>query len=144
MDALNQYYAELDRLQGIYDSERNYDYGMWADNRDFSYAQYRDQVADQQWQAQWDENIRRYNFENGLGEFAPTGGGGDDEDSGSGTTLQYYYNHAADIAKEKGSADASAYIMAQDALSGSEKGIALDQIQGVALTEKYKKMMGIT
>lgn len=81
MDALNQYYAELDRLQGIYDSERNYDYGMWADNRDFGYAQYRDQVADQQWQAQWDENIRRYNFENGLGEYASSGGG-DDEDEG--------------------------------------------------------------
>lgn len=84
MDALNQYYAELDRLQGIYDSERNYDYGMWADNRDFGYAQYRDQVADQQWQAQWDENIRRYNFENGLGEFASTGGGGEDSGGGYG------------------------------------------------------------
>jgi len=88
MDALNQYYAELDRLQGLYDSERNYDYGMWADSRDFSYAQHRDQVADQQWQAQWDENIRRYNYEHGLGEFAEeesSGGGGEDEDSGSGT-----------------------------------------------------------
>lgn len=66
-DAVNRYYSDLDRLQGQYDTERAFDYG-----------QYRDTVADQQWQTQWDENIRRYNFEHGLGEYAPTGGGGSD------------------------------------------------------------------
>ena len=63
-DAVNRYYSDLDRLQGQYDTERAFDYG-----------QHRDTVADQQWQTQWDENIRRYNFEHGLGEYAPAGGG---------------------------------------------------------------------
>lgn len=48
-DSLNQYFRELDRLQGIYDTERSFDYGKWADGEDFAYGQYRDDVADQQW-----------------------------------------------------------------------------------------------
>ena len=48
-DSLNQYLRELDRLQGIYDNERSFDYGKWADGEDFAYGQYRDDVADQQW-----------------------------------------------------------------------------------------------
>lgn len=71
---LNQYYAELDRLQSAYDNERDYDYGKFADDRDFDYGQYmdqlnyqyqldRDKVADEQWQKEFDENMRRYNQE---------------------------------------------------------------------------------
>jgi hypothetical protein len=93
-DQVSDFNAELERLYNQYNTERDYDYGKWADGRDFGYGQYiddrnmayqqdRDKVADQQWQAQWDENIRRYNFENGLGEFAPTGGGGDGEEGSS-------------------------------------------------------------
>ena len=44
-DQMSEYNAELDRLQNRYDTERDYDYGMWADNRDFSYDQYMDDVA---------------------------------------------------------------------------------------------------
>lgn len=82
-DAVNRYYSDLDRLQGQYDTERAFDYG-----------QYRDTVADQQWQTQWDENIRRYNFEHGLGEYAPVGGGS--SGGGSGGT----YNQDAAIAQQ--------------------------------------------
>ena len=98
-DTVSDYNAELDRLQNRYDAERDYDYGMWADNRDFGYGQYiddrnyqyqqdRDQVADQQWQAEFDEALRQFNFANKLGEFAvatPTvssGGGGSSGGSG--------------------------------------------------------------
>ena len=45
---------------------------------------------------------------------------------------------ALEIAKEKGAAAAAAYINDQNALSSAEKRMALDQSQGVALTEKYK------
>ena len=80
-DTVSDYNVELDRLQNRYDTERDYDYGMWADNRDFSYGQYaddraydyqagRDQVADQQWQAEFDEAVRQWNFANKQGEFA--------------------------------------------------------------------------
>ena len=78
LQGYNQWLTERDFLSGRYDTERGYDYGV-----------YRDTVADQQWQAQFDEDIRRFNFANGLGEFAPVavaygGGGGDDGGSYSG------------------------------------------------------------
>lgn len=89
-DMLSRYYAELDRLQGVYDSERDYDYSRFADDRDFDYGRYmddlnyqyqvdrdkteddrwaqqwayqqdRDKVADEQWQKEYDEMVRQYN-----------------------------------------------------------------------------------
>lgn len=96
-DTVSDYNTELDRLMNQYNTERDYDYGKYIDNRDFGYGQYvddrnyqyqtgRDQVADQQWQAEFDEAVRQFNFANGLGEFASAGGGGssgsDDDDVG--------------------------------------------------------------
>lgn len=89
-DQLNRYLAELDRLQGVYDSERDYDYsrfqndqafdyGMYTDaqnmqyqldrdatedaryNQEWAYQQERDRIADEQWQKQFDESVRQYN-----------------------------------------------------------------------------------
>ena len=82
-DQLNQYYTELEQAYDRYDTERDYDYGKWADGRDFGYGQYiddrnyqyqqdRDKVADEQWQKEYDEALRRWNFENKQGEYAPT------------------------------------------------------------------------
>lgn len=62
----NRWLAERDWMAGRYDTERGYDYG-----------QYRDTVADQQWQAQFDEDLRRWNLQN-----APSGGGGGGGGSG--------------------------------------------------------------
>lgn len=65
---MNQWLSERDYLAGRFDTERGYDYG-----------QYRDAVADDQWKANFDEDLRRFNFANKLGEFAPkasSGGGG--------------------------------------------------------------------
>ena len=89
-DTVGDWGAELDRLQNQYNAERDYDYGKWTDGRDFGYGQYiddrnytyqqgRDQVTDSQWQKEFDEAIRQFNFANKLGEFAPkpsSGGGG--------------------------------------------------------------------
>ena len=80
-DQVSDYNTELDRLQNRYDTERNYDYSKWADNRDFGYGQYiddrnyqyqqdRDKVADEQWQKQFDEALRQWNFANKQGEYA--------------------------------------------------------------------------
>lgn len=81
-DQVSDYNAELDRLQNQYNTERDYDYSKWADNRDFSYGQYiddrnyqyqqdRDKVSDEQWQKQFDEALRQWNFANKQGEYAP-------------------------------------------------------------------------
>ena len=96
-DTVSDYNVELDRLQNKYNAERDYDYGKWSDDRDFGYGQYiddrnyqyqtgRDQVTDAQWQKEFDEAVRQFNFANKLGEFAvaessgdnnsPKGGGG--------------------------------------------------------------------
>ena len=87
-DQVNNWQTETDRLQDRYDTERNFDYGQWADGRDFAYGQYsddrayeyqqeRDKVADQQWQAEFDEALRQWNIKNGV--TTATGGttGGD-------------------------------------------------------------------
>ena len=81
-DQLNQYYTELEQAYDRYDTERNYDYSQWADGRDFGYGQYiddrnyqyqldRDKVADEQWQKEYDEALRQWNFANKQGEYAP-------------------------------------------------------------------------
>lgn len=86
-DTVSDWQVETDRLQNQYNTERDYDYGKWADNRDFGYGQYiddrnyeyqvgRDQVSDSQWQAEFDEAVRQFNFANKLGEFAVTSSGG--------------------------------------------------------------------
>lgn len=67
-DQYNKWQAERDYLANLYNTERGYDYGV-----------FRDTVADAQWKAQFDEDLRRFNFANKLGEFAPvavSGGGG--------------------------------------------------------------------
>ena len=37
VDQLNQYFTELDRLQNAYDNERSFDYGQFADDRNYQY-----------------------------------------------------------------------------------------------------------
>ena len=70
----NLWNDERNYLTGRYDTERGYDYGV-----------HRDTVSDDQWKAQFDEDIRRFNYANGLGEFAPTGYSGGNVDSGEPT-----------------------------------------------------------
>lgn len=68
LGAYNRWLAERDYTTGRYDTERGFDYGT-----------HRDSVTDNQWKAQFDEDVRRFDFANKLGEFAPvasTGGGG--------------------------------------------------------------------
>lgn len=80
-DEVSDWGAEMERLQNQYNAERDYDYSKWTDGRDFAYGQYsddraydyqagRDKVADSQWQAEFDEAVRQFNFANKLGEFA--------------------------------------------------------------------------
>ena len=39
---------------------------MWGDARDFAYQDYRNGIADQQWQQQYQENIRQFNEQMAL------------------------------------------------------------------------------
>ena len=69
MNDYNMWNAERDWLTGRYDTERGFDYGG-----------YRDAVADDQWKAGFDEDIRRFDFANkvkGSGGGGGRRGGGD-------------------------------------------------------------------
>lgn len=70
-DQLSDYNNELNRLQNRYDAERDFGYGQYIDNRNYQYQQYRDKIADEQWQKQFDEALRKWNFANKQGEYAP-------------------------------------------------------------------------
>ena len=92
-DQVSDYNAEVDRLQNRYDAERDFDYGKWADGRDFAYGQYaddrayayqkeRDQVADQQWQKEFDEAKRQYDQQYALTQQKTSSSGGSGRGSG--------------------------------------------------------------
>lgn len=82
-DSVSDWLSERDYLQNRYDSERDFDYskynnernfayGQYADDRNFSYGQYSDDknlaytdyrnaIADEQWQKEFDEAQRQHN-----------------------------------------------------------------------------------
>lgn len=70
-DQYNQWQAERDYLANLYNTERGYDYGV-----------FRDSVADAQWQAQFEEDLRRYE----LSRSKSSGGGGGGGGGGSGSS----------------------------------------------------------
>lgn len=126
----DRWLAERDWLAGRYDTERGYDYGT-----------YRDSVGDDQWKAQFDEDIRRFDFANKLGEFAvaaPVGGGysGGSSGGGGGGGANIVYE-AAKAAQAGGMAEATNYINSQNA-SQAIKNAATANAMGVGMTEYYK------
>lgn len=50
----DQWASERNHLQGVYNDERSFDYGKYADDKNYSYNEYRNAIADQQWQADYD------------------------------------------------------------------------------------------
>ena len=80
-DGLNNWYTERDYLSNTYNAERDYDYSKYEGDRSLAYDAYsgdrtmafnsymdaynreRDKVQDSQWQAEYDEDKRRYDQE---------------------------------------------------------------------------------
>ena len=101
-DTVSDWQIETDRLQSQYNTERDYDYSKWADNRDFGYGQFiddrnyeyqvgRDQVADTQWQKEFNEAVRQFNAQHksvssggGSGSGGSSGGGSGGSPGSSG------------------------------------------------------------
>ena len=86
-DEVSDWQTELGRLQDQYNAERDYDYSKWTDGRDFAYGQYsddraydyqvgRDQITDSQWQAEFNEDVRRWNKQWDAAHPAVSSGGG--------------------------------------------------------------------
>lgn len=72
-DTLSRWQGERDYLSDMYDSLRDYEYSKWADDRDFGYAQYRDEIADKQWERQFaaSQAARYYSGGDESGSDAP-------------------------------------------------------------------------
>lgn len=160
MDSMNAYLTERDYLAGRFDTERDYDYGKWADGRDFTYGQFvddrnmgyqkeRDQVADQQWQKEYDFAMQQY-----LDSQKASSGGGSDSgnpgvyDGGSDYTANpgwdtetvkaFQQAHGLTVDGIWGPKTAAAYDSDPDWTGGPEPGSDdyYDQLLGAVSTAK--------
>lgn len=78
-DQVSDYYTEVGRLTDQYNTEREFDYGKYADDRAYEYQEGRNQTEDEQWQAEFDEAVRQFNYANGITDE-------DSSSSGTGTS----------------------------------------------------------
>ena len=135
-DQVSDFNAERDRLQNQYDTERDYDYGKWADNRDFSYGQYaddraydyqtgRDEIADKQWQAEFDEAVRQWNHANGISNNTASGPSNSGTDSPS-TPASPGGRYDSETAALQQKLKEAGYDIAVDGIMGPETQKALD------------------
>ena len=124
-DQVSDYNTELDRLQNRYDTERDYDYGKWIDDRNYQYQQDRDKVSDEQWQKQFDEALRQWNFANQQGEYAPVASAS--PSSPSGPSNPGSIDEEA-LAKQK-ELNANGYNVAEDGIWGPESAAAWAEYQ---------------
>ena len=110
-DNVSDYYTELNRLTEDARYKAEDEYSKWADDRNFSYGQFsddraydyqvgRDKVADEQWQAQFDEAKRQYDEQMALSKSKSSGGGdgGGSYDAEAAKKQQELVNAGYDIA----------------------------------------------
>lgn len=146
-DSVSDFNTERDYLTGRYDSERSYDYSMYADDRDFGYGQYRDAAADAQWQKEFEEAQRQYNYANKLiskkeamGIESTTASGSSGSSSGSssgGGSYSAYDNDGLTAAQVKELQ--AALGVSQDGMYGSQSSGAAG---GLSAEEAYAKYVG--
>ncbi len=116
-DQMSDYYTELDRLTNDSRYQAEQDYSKWADNQSFGYQQYRDQIGDQQWQAQFDEAKRQYDEQMALSKSSGSGGSG-----GSGGV-----SYDAEAAKKQQELRNAGYDVAVDGIWGPKSKAAWEQ-----------------
>ena len=86
-DTVSDYYTNRDYYTDRYESERDFDYNKYYTDRDFAYTQFsddrnynyqlnRDEIEDQQWQANFDEAKRQFDLKNGGSSGSGSGGSG--------------------------------------------------------------------
>lgn len=104
---LNADRRDYERYQDrLSDWRRDYDTlnSIYTDRRDFDYGAYRDTVADEQWAAEFEEDLRRFELEWAAAHPVVSGGGGG---SGGSTAKNSAYdvilNNSVSMAKSGGS-----------------------------------------
>lgn len=123
-DNLSDYYAELGRLTDDARYQGEQDYGRWADKLNLDYGMHRDQIADQQWQAQFDEAKRQYDQQYELQNKSKTTSSNPGRDPGTTYTAPDGWRRA-------------------DIIAFQEKyGLKVDGVWGPESEAKYKEVFG--
>lgn len=144
-NAYNRWLAEREYAAGRYDTERGYDYG-----------QYRDTVGDDQWKAQFDEDLRRYNLTlggsgGGGGGYSGSGGNYYAPGPGNSGSGNFAFEAAAEalesgmnaVYDNQGNVTGGAipYINSEPNATARDKNIALENAQGVGMTQHYQNLL---
>lgn len=61
VDGYNQWASEREHLEGVYKDERAFDYGKYADDKSYAYDDYRNAIADDQWEKTHELNVNADN-----------------------------------------------------------------------------------
>ena len=134
----NEYWNQYNRDYGQYSDDRNFAYGQYSDDRNHTYDNYwneqsfnyqkdRDQVADEQWQKEYEESVRRWNHENGIstGDSSGSSSGG----STGGSTGGSRYD--AEAARKQQILVDAGYNVAVDGIWGDQSKEAWAKYQKV-------------
>jgi peptidoglycan hydrolase-like protein with peptidoglycan-binding domain len=150
-DDLGDYYANLDRLTNQYQTERDTDYGRYADALNLAYQISRDQAADKQWQTEFDENLRRWNYANGLNAdgtpIATTSKSGSGRDKGETLDIEFSDNQQDNISALNYLASTGKYSaeeIAKQKKKMDEKNRSIANTQGNTYYDAWKKYINST
>lgn len=132
-DRLNLWLSDRNYLGDVARDARDYDINLYNNNRSFDYGQFRDEVADEQWQAQMDFQREQWEWQKAQAEAAASrrGGGG----GGSGKP-KYTYDDILAASKSivdnpgKGSGYSDVLALQNEAVKA-----------GVITSDEQKKMM---
>ena len=145
-DSLNNWYTQLEYLTDRYETERATDYNKWLagkemahddylTDKDLAYKEYRAAIDDAQWQAEFDEDTRRYEQnradELGLSTTGSSGGGGGGSSSSAIREEQQKYKDAG-------------YNIAVDGIEGPETRRARDAFDAGISAEEFNNSNGST
>lgn len=133
-DQISDYYAELDRRTEDARYQGEQDYGKWADGRDFSYGQFidnrnmgyqqeRDQVADQQWQKEYDFALQQYQDSQKAKTGGSTPGGSDVGDRENQYTANPGFSKEQILSIQRQAGIAEDGIWGPDTANAYDKGI---------------------
>ena len=133
----NEYWNQYNRDYGQYTDDRNFNYGQYSDDRNLTYDNYwneqsfnyqkdRDQKADEQWQATFDEGVRQFNIANDIDTGSGSGGssGGSTGGNGGGS-------YDAEAARKQQILIDAGYNIAKDGIWGPQSKAAWEKYQQV-------------
>ena len=121
VDEYNQWASERDHLEGAYKDERAFDYGKYADDKGYAYDEYRNAIADEQWEKSHELNVNADNraqeaweMEKKAYEEAKASGGSGDGSDGNVGSNQAALEHVASMSSEEIVAAMKAYQYDED------------------------------